>query len=551
MDNLKWKSSQQAIELLQSYLQENNLGSKKTTFRLRDWLISRQRYWWTPIPIVNCEKCGLVANKDFQLPIALPKNIENWQPKGGVSPLANTDWENTICPKCYWYAKRETDTMDTFVDSSWYFLRYPSNDFSQKLKDFRILVDLSTSLKWKILWDDDFSGLESLVDLEILEYEAWMDLWKNDILITDNLTGFSQHNNLALTIYLVAKAEIVETDFKNTIIISNVYNPELEKICIQNGSNYINLSWKESYFEDNIWELFDTLKYCILSLVDKQAFDETLTQKWLPVDKYVGWIEHAILHLLYSRFFVKALNKLGYLDFNEPFDSVFNQWMINYKWAKMSKSKWNVVNPDETVQKYWTDTVRCYIMFMWPPEIDVEWSDKSISGVYRWIQRILNLSEKLTDEKISSQENLIHKTIKKVKDDILIRWQPNTAIASMMECVNGFQKDWKVNKEVFKLFIRLLAPFASYTSEYIWQNIGDSESVFDIGWPEVDESKLVGENITLAIQNNWKMRWTIQVSKNATQDQIIEILSADEKYSFVKDNKKIIYVPWRIINIIS
>ena len=541
-------SSQEAIEFFQKDLEQKNAGGKKITFRLRDWLISRQRYWWTPIPVVNCKNCGLVANEVWQLPVALPENIENWQPKGWVRPLANTIWQETTCPKCHWPAKRETDTMDTFVDSSWYFLRYPSNDSAKKLQDIRVVYDLSTSIKDKI-----FELKKLLENIELVEYEPSLDMWKNDILITDNLTGFSQDSDLALTIYLVAKAEIVETDFKNTIVISNIYNPELEKLCIQNQSNYINLSWKESYFEDNIHELLDCLKYCVLWVVDKEAFDDQITQKWLPVDKYVGWIEHAILHLLYSRFFVKALNKFGYVDFKEPFTSLFNQWMINYKGSKMSKSKWNVVNPDEMVEKYWTDTVRCYIMFMWPPEIDVEWSDESISGVYRWIQRILNLSEKLTDEKIASQEILINKTIKKVQDDILIRWQPNTAIASMMECINWFQKDWKVNKDVFKLFVRLLAPFASYTSEYLWQEIADweTESVFDIGWPEVDETKLVEENITLAVQNNWKMKWTINISKDATQEQVLQILSKDEKFWFVNNHKKIIYVPWRIINIIS
>ncbi len=588
---INFLSSDEAIKKLQSWLTKQNIGGKKITYRLRDWLISRQRYWWCPIPIVYCPNCGIVPIPEQNLPVLLPEKIENWQPKWGKSPLSEVEkWKKTYCPKCWAEAERETDTMDTFVDSSWYFLRYPSEIYKQNLKNYYLIYihkptiseqekEFITSNFGKLIKDiiffqyDIYPDSESIIQaLEkllneldspviLLSQGEWSKISvafdheqiKNEIVIIDSkpILEFFEEN-------------IYEIDFSKTIFITNLKSEILEKNQYNLGYRYFLLSWENPNFEDNFEELIHILEFVTLETENKQARDKQITKKWLPVDNYIWWIEHATMHLLYARFFTKALYKLWHVDFDEPFDKLFNQWMIYYKGAKMSKSKWNVVNPDDIVAKYGTDAVRCYIFFMGPPEIDIEWSDEWIVWVYRWIKKIFALEEKLTkniDNDTKKQQLIqLNKTIKKVKEDVLTRWQPNTAIASMMEFTNFLTKQKQIDIDVFFQFLRLLSPFASFTAEYLYQNLKEKysdtiptqESIFQIWWPDYDLNLIEEEKIQLAVQFKWKTRWTIQVDKNADQENVLQIIKQDPKLSKYIPEKinKIIYVPGRIINII-
>ncbi len=400
-------------------------------YRLRDWLISRQRYWGAPIPIIYCQKCGQVPVPEKDLPVKLPK-IKDFKPTGeGESPLAKSKrFVKAICPKCRGFAKRETDTMDTFVCSSWYFLRYP--------------------------------------------------------------------------------------DSKNK----------------------------------------------------KEPFARNKIKDWLPVDLYIGGAEHATLHLLYSRFFVKALFDQKIIHFSEPFSKLFNQGIVYRQGAKMSKSKGNVVTPDYIIQRFGADTMRLYELFMGPADQATEWSDKGVIGCFRFLNRVWNLQKKIKNVKLENEklERLIHKTIKKVTEDIE-KFRFNTAVSALMILVNEMEKQKEISTINYQLLIKLLAPMAPHIAEELWQKIKlkqsdvsayrfkfkKGDSIFNQSWPKYDPKTAKEEVITLVIQINGKVRDKIEAEPDITKEKIKKLAFSSKKvqrWISGKEIKKVIFVPGKLINII-
>lgn len=424
----------EAISVITKHLEKEGLGGTAVQYRLRDWLISRQRYWGTPIPIVYCEHCGTVPVPLEQLPVLLPEDVEF---DGKRNPLTTSEsFVHTQCPNCGKDAKRETDTMDTFVDSSWYFLRF--------------------------------------------------------------------------------------TDPKNQIL----------------------------------------------------PFESSLANKWLPIDEYVGGIEHAVLHLLYSRFFTKVLYDEGLLAVDEPFSSLLAQGMVLKDGDKMSKSKGNVVSPMEIIEKYGADTARLFILFAAPPERDLDWSDTGVEGSYRFLQRVWRLvkqhqplfeqsDETSKDRKQNSAtkqlNRLLHETIRKVTHEIGERNHFNTAISSIMELVNGIsnlhsEADSETIKDAIENLILLLAPFVPHIAEELWHQIGHTTSVHRQTWPSYDEAALVMDEVEIAVQINGKVRARMQVSASADQKEIENQVLQQEKvqdYLNGKEVHKVIVVPGKLVNIVA
>jgi leucyl-tRNA synthetase len=405
-----------AKEKIIDWLKENKLGGAKTTFRIRDWLVSRQRYWGAPIPIIWCDDCGAQAAPEDSLPVVLPTDVD-FKPTG-ESPLVDSKtFHDVTCPKCDKEARRESDTMDTFVDSSWYYLRY--------------------------------------------------------------------------------------TDPKN------------EK-----------------------------------AFADKKNIDY-----WCPVDLYLGGAEHAVMHLLYSRFFAYALHDLGYTKFQEPFLKLRNQGLImGPDGEKMSKSRGNVVNPDSVVSEYGADSIRIYEMFMGPLEDAKPWDTKGIVGVRRFLDKVwkaysLVSSDSKTEDKT---ETLLHKTIKKVTEDF-DNLKFNTAISQLMIMVNEIIKDKSISKESFQIVVQLLAPLAPHITEELWEMLGNKESIFKSTWPQHDPDKIVDDVVELGVQINGKVRGTIQIAPDAPQEDAITLAKAQENVSKNLDEKeiiKVVYVAGRILNIV-
>jgi leucyl-tRNA synthetase len=409
-------SSKKAEEEIIKYLSLRKLAKKTVYFRLRDWLISRQRYWGAPIPVIHCQKCGSVPVPEKDLPVKLP-NIKDFKPAGeGKSPLAKSKkFVEVKCPVCGGKAERETDTMDTFVCSSWYFLRY--------------------------------------------------------------------------------------TDSKN-----------------------------------------------------KKAFaSKKQLEKWLPVDLYVGGAEHACLHLLYSRFFVKALKDLGYLSFEEPFSNLFCQGTVYYQGAKMSKSKGNVITPDVLIKKYGADTMRLYELFMGPADQATEWSDKGVKGCHRFLNKVWSLQEKTSrEEKNGNLEKLVHQTVKKVTEDI-DSFRFNTAVSSLMILANEMEKEKSVPLESYKTMVKLASPMVPHISEEIWSRLGGKKSIFFEKWPEYNRSFIKKETFELIIQVNGKVRDRMEVKSGTTEEKIRELTLRREKvkkWIERKEIKRIIFVPGKLINLV-
>jgi len=419
--------SEKGKEEVRKYLEKINKGRKKVYYRLKDWCISRQRYWGTPIPMIYCDKCGINPVPENDLPVTLPENVKITGK--GESPLKYvTEFLNCKCPICGGKAKRETDTMDTFVDSSWYFLRYASGDIKEK------------------------------------------------------------------------------------------------------------------------------------------PFDKSEVNYWMPVDQYIGGIEHAILHLLYSRFFVKVLKDLGYVDFEEPFENLLCQGMVIKDGAKMSKSKGNVVDPDDIIKKYGTDTLRLFILFAAPPEVDLEWSEKGIEGCWRFLNKIWRIHQdiknyqEMNNEKDKELKIMINKTIKGVTEDIEKEYQFNTAIAKMMEFFNFLNKivaEKKVSKELlinsWKKFIKILYPFVPHICEELWENIGEKTFLFKEKWPEYEEIEEEKAKVNIGVQINGKIRGNIEIPSNIGVEEIFEIICKNERFKKYIEGKKIIkkiYIEKKLINIV-
>ena len=406
-------------ELAKNKITEFVNGKMKTQYRLRDWIISRQRYWGTPIPIIYCSKCGTVPVSEKSLPVKLPP-LKNFKPvTGGKSPLARVkSFINTKCPKCRGKAERETDTMDTFVDSSWYFLRY---------------VD------------------------------------------SKNKKIFSSKNKL---------------------------------------------------------------------------------RTWLPVNMYIGGAEHAVLHLLYSRFFIKALKDMGYLDFDEPFMALCHQGIIlGGDGQKMSKSRGNIVDPDSLVRKFGADAVKMYLCFMGEYSKGGPWNPTGILGIKRFLDRIyakfsiFNFQFSINED--SELQKLLHQTIKKVGDDIN-NFRFNTAISSLMILFNYIEKT-TISKNTYEIVLKILAPFAPHFAEELWHLLGNKKLIYLESWPKYDIKFLEIDKYDLIIQINGKMRDKIRISKKIEKLEVEKLVLAREiikKYLGGKLPIKIIFVPDRLINIV-
>jgi len=424
-----------AINKIADFMEQNKIGKRAVAYRLRDWLISRQRYWGAPIPIIYCKDCGTVPVPENELPIVLPEVVKI-KPTG-ESPLKDIpEFLNTTCPKCKGKAVRETDTMDTFVDSSWYYLRY--------------------------------------------------------------------------------------------------------------------LSPKD----------------------DKRAFDPELVNKWLPVDQYIGGVEHAIMHLLYSRFITNVFYDLEIIKFKEPFKRLFTQGMIIKDGAKMSKSKGNVVSPDELIEKYSADTVRLYTLFIGPPEKDAEWSDRGVEGAWRFLNRVWRLVNDFAESKSKAEKkgeidatldkNLkrkTHATIKKVTSDMEGDFHFNTAISSIMELVNevylALAEKGKIStstvEEAIKAVVILLAPFTPHICEEMWQILGNKPSVFDLSWPKYDESALKVEHMTIVVQINGKVRAKVLVAADCDEEELKRTVFENarvKEWIGGKPIKNFVVVPNRLVNIV-
>ena len=409
-------SSREAIVKVTEWLAEKGRGGRKITYHLRDWLISRQRYWGPPIPIIYCDNCGTVPVPEKDLPVLLP-DVEDFKPSGtGKSPLASVaNFVETTCPKCKRPAKRETDVSDTFLDSAWYFFRYPSVEFKDK------------------------------------------------------------------------------------------------------------------------------------------PFDKARTKKWLPVNMYIGGHEHAVLHLLYTRFVTMALKDMEHIEFEEPFLKFRAHGLITREGAKMSKSKGNVVNPDEYFKKYGADTIRTYLMFIGPYEQGGDWSDKGIVGVSRFFNRLWAFVPKPSlgrDE--SKLEVARNKTIKKVTKD-LQSLHYNTAIAALMEYSNEFLKN-PPTKEQFNTLLILLSPFAPHLTEELWEKLGNKGSVHSQSWPTYDAKTLEEKVIRLVVQVNGKVRDIVEVSPGISEKEAVALALAQEKIKKwfpTGKPKNIVFVKGRLLNLVS
>ncbi|MCG8391446.1 MAG: leucine--tRNA ligase, partial [Pseudomonadales bacterium] len=421
-------TSAEAFDAIATWLSERSLGEKKVNYRLRDWGVSRQRYWGAPIPMVETEDGKLHPTPEEQLPVVLPTDVEM---DGVNSPIkSDPEWAKTT-----WNgqpALRETDTFDTFMESSWYYARY---------------------------------------------------------------------------------------------------------CCPQN---------------------------------DQAMLDPAAANYWLPVDQYVGGIEHAILHLLYSRFFHKLLRDTGLVESDEPFKQLLCQGMVLKDGAKMSKSKGNTVDPQEMIEEYGADTVRLFMMFAAPPEQSLEWNDAGVEGAFRFLKRLWrlvaehvegglpgSLDVNTLDDAGKALRRKTHETIQKVSDDFGRRHTFNTAIAAVMELINEVSKfngDAAVRHEALEAAVLVLSPIIPHASHSLWQALGHDEAVLDAAWPQVDESALVRDSIELVVQVNGKVRAKLDVPASADKDEVESLAKAEpnvQKFTDGKTIRKVIVVPGKLVNIVA
>ena len=403
-----------------AWLAERGVAEATIGYRLRDWLLSRQRYWGCPIPIVHCERCGDVPVPDDQLPVLLPE-VEDYLPKGRSPLAAAEDWVVVDCPRCGGPASRETDTMDTFVDSSWYYIRYAD-----------------------------------------------------------------PHN-------------------------------------------------------------------------DAEPFSREIADYWLPVNQYIGGVEHAILHLLYARFFTKVMNDLGLVGFREPFARLFTQGMLHYQGAKMSKSKGNVIPPDDYIDRHGADAVRMYLLFIGPVEQDAEWQDAGFEGIVRFLHRLWRvIHEQAGKPRVEAPAGPLarkaHETIAKVTDDIGRRFALNTPIAAVMELVNEISRepDDPAARFAAETAVSLVQPYAPHIAEELWAVLGGSR-LWEQPWPVADETMLERETVEVVLQVNGKLRDRLQVPASIGEDELVALARASERVQAHLNGgepRKTIVVPGKLVNFV-
>lgn len=427
-------NNRKAIPAMIDWLNENGVGEKTVNYKLRDWLISRQRYWGTPIPMIYCDDCGWVPEKEENLPVLLPTDVK-FTGKGESPLTTSRTFGECSCPRCGKKARREMDTMDTFLDSSWYFLRYcdPGNE--------------------------------------------------------------------------------------------------------------------------------------------KQAFSREKTDYWMNVDQYIGGVEHAILHLMYARFFQMALYDLGLVKDQEPFENLLTQGMVNKDGKKMSKSLGNVVSPEEIIDRYGADTARLFILFAAPPEKELDWSDTGVEGSYRFLNRVwrlvydfvTNYDVKETDFSVVTEDDkklnyMLNTTIKKITDDVSGRFSFNTAISSIMELVNElyrYKQHAEINEPLFCAVVTrlvvILSPFTPHICEEMWSALGHTESLTEVGWPAYDESALEQDTIEIIVQINGKLKEKMQIASGLDRAALEEQVRANEKVQALIEGKnvvKTIAVPDKLVNFV-
>ena len=426
-------SSQQAFDKIAEYLKKRSQGQKRTTYRLRDWGVSRQRYWGAPIPIIHCKKCGEVPVADKDLPVMLPEDVTL---DGEGSPIKKMpSFYNTTCPSCGGKAERETDTFDTFMESSWYYARYASFDSDKAMLDER--------------------------------------------------------------------------------------------------ANY-----------------------------------------WLPVDQYVGGIEHAILHLLYARFFNKLMRDVGLIKHNEPFNKLLTQGMVLKDGAKMSKSKGNTVDPQSLIEQYGADTARLFMMFASPPEQSLEWSDSGVEGAYRFLKRVWAFGDaqagnirqgqsaridwNAADEKLKTSRRELHEHLQQALGDF-DKFQFNTVVAACMKIMNTLSDIPEIEghaslvTEGYSMLLRLLSPVAPHISHSLWRKLGYGDDVLSATWPEVDQAALVRDSIDIVVQVNGKLRGRVSVASSASRDEVEKSALEDENVQRFIEGKaivKVIVVPGKLVNVV-
>jgi len=437
-------SNQEAIEKMTAFAEKNGFGKRTITYRLKDWGISRQRYWGTPIPMLYCETCGVMPVPEKDLPVLLPEKVDITL-QGG-SPLGRVpEFVNVTCPKCGGSARRETDTMDTFVDSSWYFYRYTNAQLADR------------------------------------------------------------------------------------------------------------------------------------------PLDTATVDYWFPIDQYIGGVEHAILHLIYSRFWTKFMRDLGMVHNDEPANRLFTQGMVIKDGAKMSKSKGNVVSPDDMVARFGADSTRMYSLFATSPDRELDWQEAGVEGVHRFLSRAYrfvmrnagaagktssgngggSVSSSELSAKARKIERKLHQTIKRIAEDFQGRWHFNTSVAAIMEFVNelyGAEDEISSGKfppallaDVQRRLVLLLAPFAPYVATELWEVLGETESILRYPWPAYDPALAKEDEITYAIQVNGKLRSHIVFPADIPEDAVRERVLADEKVRAAIEGKqvaKVIVVPGKLVNVV-
>jgi leucyl-tRNA synthetase len=420
LDNLEHLDWSERVKTAQRNWIGRSEHDGKVHYHLRDWLISRQRYWGVPIPIIYCQTCGTVPVPEDQLPVELPQT-QDWLPKGtGNSPLADIpEFVNTTCPCCGGAARRETDVSDNFLDSAWYFLRYPSSNCS-------------------------------------------------DV-----------------------------------------------------------------------------------------PFDPQITATWLPVDMYIGGAEHSVLHLLYSRFITMVLHDLGYIPFEEPFRCFRAHGLLTKDGAKMSKSKGNVVNPDQYIEEYGADTLRTYLMFLGPYEQGGDFSFRGIAGIRRFLNRVWQLAMKHQDSIQSNgldveSQGRLHQTIQKVREDIQ-SLKYNTAIATLMSYLNTLEAKEQLAQAEIKSYVLMLAPFAPHITEELWSRMGESYSIHQQPFPQANPEFLTQAQVTISVQINGRTRTTLQLAPDASQDKAIALATQSEsvqRYINEQEVRRVVYVSGRVLNLV-
>jgi leucyl-tRNA synthetase len=411
--------SPEAKRAIVAWLREKGRGAPAVRFRLRDWSFSRQRYWGCPIPVIHCDECGIVPVPEDELPVLLP-DVEDYRPRGKPPLASNEEWLRAPCPRCGREGRREADTMDTFVDSSWYFLRY--------------------------------------------------------------------------------------CDPRN----------------------------------------------------DEAPFDREIVDFWMPINQYVGGIDHATGHLLYSRYFTKVLNDLGLVGFREPFARLFHQGWVQFDGTKMSKSKGNVVGPDDLIEQYGADAVRLYILFMGPADQDMEWTESGIEGIVRFLHRFWRIVNEAADHEPGAGGSPLarkaHETIAKVTDDIARRWAFNTPIAAIMELTNEISRnpDDPARRFAAETAVSLIQPYAPHIAEELWGLLGH-ERLWEEPWPQADPALLERDTFELVIQVNGKVRDRLEVAVDTPERELVELAKASSRVQAHLDGKEIrqtIVVPRKLVNLV-